>query len=316
MAKKRTSFSERTIPKDTIEEKKEENLHEQSPLLSEQFIDRIVELPINLITANPDQPRKNITPSSINDLTESIKAHGLLQPIVVRPHGDGYQVIAGERRYLACKKAGLTRIQALVKQKDDEQTTVLALVENIQREDLNDIDKAVALRDLKKRTNRSWDDIAKEVGISKRLVFFLIALLDLPEQMKEAIRKKKLYEKHGRALRKLQKDPARQQELFELLLKQKPSGDDSIKIATEMLKPKEPISATEAYAAIFKEKPQQAQNQIEKKDYIALTQSKVSSLRKFLDRLPIKELDKSEKKGLSRELDSLSNYLESIRKKL
>jgi len=163
----------------------------------------LINIPLSQLVVNPNQPRKTFHENTISELAESIKEHGVLNPIIVRPSGEIYEIIAGERRFKAAGQAGLKEIPAIIKKASDEDSWIISLIENIQREDLNDIDRASALRELKKSLNLSWIELGKRIGLSKRRVLELVSLLDLPDEIKEDIRQKKLTGKHGRALRLL-----------------------------------------------------------------------------------------------------------------
>jgi ParB family chromosome partitioning protein len=132
--------------------------------------ERLAEIGIDSISPNPYQPRSSIDDSAIDELAESIKRHGVIQPIVVRPSGDGYQIVVGERRWLAAKRAGLESIPARIVSASDEDMMVLALVENMQREDLNPMEQARAYRELSERFGMSQEEIARAVGKDRSTV--------------------------------------------------------------------------------------------------------------------------------------------------
>lgn len=155
------------------------------------FVDNTVEeaentgvrtLRISLIDPKSDQPRKNFDGEALSQLADSIAANGILQPILVRETGDRYTIIAGERRYRAARLAGLTEIPALVLEADDESAAKYALIENLQREDLNPYEEAAAIRKLMDEFSLSQEQVASSIGRSRSAVANALRLLDLPEE--------------------------------------------------------------------------------------------------------------------------------------
>ena len=155
------------------------------------FVDNTVEeaentgvrtLRISLIDPKSDQPRKNFDGEALSQLADSIAANGILQPILVRESGDRYTIIAGERRYRAARLAGLTEIPALVLEADDESAAKYALIENLQREDLNPYEEAAAIRKLMDEFSLSQEQVASSIGRSRSAVANALRLLDLPEE--------------------------------------------------------------------------------------------------------------------------------------
>ena len=155
------------------------------------FVDNTVEeaentgvrtLRISLIDPKSDQPRKNFDGEALSQLADSIAANGILQPILVREIGDRYTIIAGERRYRAARLAGLTEIPALVLEADDESAAKYALIENLQREDLNPYEEAAAIRKLMDEFSLSQEQVASSIGRSRSAVANALRLLDLPEE--------------------------------------------------------------------------------------------------------------------------------------
>jgi ParB family chromosome partitioning protein len=159
------------------------------------------DLPIAKIQRNPDQPRQDMNPSRLAELSESIRRDGVLQPILVRAEGDHYEVIAGERRLRAAQLAGLTTIPARVFENIGErERAVIALVENLQREDLNPLEEAGGYRELLDRFGLSQDELASAVGKDRSTIANSLRLLNLPDVAQTAIRKGELTAGHGRAL--------------------------------------------------------------------------------------------------------------------
>ena len=156
---------------------------------------------ISLIDPKRDQPRKHFDKEALEQLAESIKEHGLLQPILVREYGDGrYQIIAGERRFRACKLAGLTEIPAIVVERDDKSAAQIALIENIQREDLNPLEEAQAYRALATDYGMTQEEISEKVGKSRSAIANAMRLLDLPDEVLALVATKELSAGHARAL--------------------------------------------------------------------------------------------------------------------
>jgi ParB family chromosome partitioning protein len=161
----------------------------------------IQELPIDRIERNPSQPRTHFDEAPLGELAASIAVHGLLQPIVVRSLADGgYELIAGERRLRAARLAGLTTIPSLVRESHGGESLELALIENLQREDLNPIETALAYRALIDRFGMSHESVARQVGKSRVAVSNALRLLDLASETRDAILESRISEGHGRAL--------------------------------------------------------------------------------------------------------------------
>ena len=167
--------------------------------------ERVVVKPIPLvqISPNPDQPRKTFSQKELEDLSNSIKEKGVLVPIVIRPVQNKpylYEIVAGERRYRAAKMAGLNEIPALVKTLDDKNTMEIALIENVQRENLNPIEEAEGYKDLMEKFDYSIDDVSKLIGKSVSYIRNLMRINDLPESVKEMVRNGELSASHARTI--------------------------------------------------------------------------------------------------------------------
>jgi len=175
-----------------------EGTYLQSELASEQ----VTKILIENITANPQQPRKTINLNELESLASSIKEHGVIQPVIVSKseNDDQYTLIAGERRWRAAKIAGLQEIPALIRSVTLQEQLELALIENIQREDLNPIDRATAFQHLIDQFSYSHDEIAKRVGKSRVSITNNLRLLNLPAHVQNAIKEGLITEGHGRAL--------------------------------------------------------------------------------------------------------------------
>lgn len=179
----------------------------------------INEIEISRITAKPDQPRRVFDEEKINQLMYSIKEHGVLQPILLTELATGhYIIVAGERRFRAAKKAGLKTIPALVRTASELQQLEMALVENIQREDLDPIEQAISIKRLRDDFGQSYESIAKRLGKAESTIVNLGRLLGLPAPYQQALQDKKITEGHARALLALSKNQEAQNILFQNII--------------------------------------------------------------------------------------------------
>ncbi len=163
----------------------------------------IVEIPLEEIRSNPYQPRKTFNDDSIQELAQSIKEYGIVQPIIVKKSVKGYELIAGERRTKAASVAGLSTIPAIIKEFDDQEMMEIALVENIQREDLNPIDEAQAYENIINLSHMTQEEFARRFGKSRSHVTNMLGLLKLPNATKKLVEDSKISMGHARALSKL-----------------------------------------------------------------------------------------------------------------
>lgn len=164
-------------------------------------------LPISEITPNKDQPRKTFDETALEELAESIKQHGVLQPLLVRPlPNGGYQLVAGERRWRASRRAGLREVPVVVKELTDTETMEIAIIENLQREDLNPIEEAEGLQALIDKCGFTQEEVASSVGKSRPAIANSLRLLRLPEEVRELTRDGKISAGHARALISLDND--------------------------------------------------------------------------------------------------------------
>jgi len=183
---------------------------------------QVMELPLASITANPHQPRRQFDETSLAELASSLKSTGMIQPVIVRPNGNGdgaYQLIAGERRWRAAKLAELATVPAIVREVDGATQAQMALVENIQREDLNPIDRATAYRALLQHLGLTQAELAGRLGEDRSTVTNFLRLLDLPEPVQAFVRDDKLTQGHAKLLAGVT-DKAEQQRLAELVVSQ------------------------------------------------------------------------------------------------
>ena len=192
----------------------------------------ITSLRISLVDPKSDQPRKYFNKEALEELANSIKDNGLLQPILVREYGDGrYQIIAGERRFRASKLAGLTEIPAIILDKSDRAVAEIALIENIQREDLTPVEEAMAYKSLRDDYNLTQEELADKIGKSRSAIANTLRLLDLPEEILTMVGSRELSAGHARTLLGV-KDP----EDMILLAQKAAEGDLSVRQLEEEVK--------------------------------------------------------------------------------
>jgi ParB family chromosome partitioning protein len=165
------------------------------------------------IQPNPNQPRKDFDEDSLKELAESIRQQGIIQPIIVEKVFDSYTIIAGERRFRAAKMAGLSEVPVIVRSFSEEEKLEIALIENVQREDLNPIEEAYAYKELMERNNLSQESLAQKIGKKRSTVANAVRLLKLPEDMQESIVSGELSAGHARAILSLV-NPADQRILY------------------------------------------------------------------------------------------------------
>lgn len=178
-----------------------------------------VKLPLNEIEPNRDQPRKNFDETALAELSDSIRAHGVLQPLLVRPMADGsYRLIAGERRYRAARMAGLTEVPVTIREMTDEEESIFALIENLQREDLNVIEEAEGLKKLIESFGLTQEQAAARVGKSRTAVTNALRLLNLPEDISALVKEGKISMGHARALLSVE-DKAELSRIADLIVK-------------------------------------------------------------------------------------------------
>lgn len=174
---------------------------------------------LNLITANPFQPRKEFDEEKLQQLADSIKQHGVLEPIIVRRYNGGYQIVAGERRWRACSLAGLESIPAIVKDLTDKEMTEIALIENLQREDLNAIEEAEGYRLLLEEFNLTQEEVAEAVGKKRSSITNALRLLNLDQQVKSLVSSGQLSKGHAKVLLSIE-DVAERQHLAKRVIKE------------------------------------------------------------------------------------------------
>jgi ParB family transcriptional regulator, chromosome partitioning protein len=183
---------------------------------------RVAEIPLSAIVPNPHQPRRHFNEASLNELSASLKTTGMIQPVIVRPAGDGsagYQLIAGERRWRAARLAELPTVPAIIRDVDTVTQAQMALIENIQREDLNPLDRAVAYQALIKQLGLTQSELAGRLGEDRSTITHYLGLLELPEPVQAFIAEGRLTLAHAKLLNAVP-DAAEQQRLAELAVAQ------------------------------------------------------------------------------------------------
>lgn len=202
---------------------------------------QIQDLPLARIHPNRFQPRHAFSSESINELAQTLREEGLLQPIIVREDGEEYEIIAGERRFRAAQSLGWEKIPAIVNNLSDQQTASLALIENLQREDLNPIDEATAYENLMELNSLTQAQLAKDIGKSQSYVANKLRLLKLDPQIQEALASGAITARHGRALLALSSD--QQKQALEQILSDKLNVKQTEELVAKLLegpaKPKE-----------------------------------------------------------------------------
>jgi ParB family chromosome partitioning protein len=180
--------------------------------------ERVQKLPLSQLEPNPDQPRTVFDEAALRELAASIKQYGVVQPLVVRPNGQKYEIVAGERRWRASKLAGLKTVPALVRTAKELERLELALVENVQRVDLSPLEQAVSIERLHQQFNLTYQVIAGRLGKAETTVANTVRLLQLPEAARQALMEKKISEGHARQILALKDQPERQEELLQLII--------------------------------------------------------------------------------------------------
>ncbi len=191
---------------------------------------------ITLVEPNPNQPRKNFDDEALAQLADSIKQHGIFQPITVQDRGNHYEIIAGERRWRAAKLAGLKEVPVIIKHYTEEEIFEIALIENLQREDLNPIEEALAYKQLSERFNLKQEEVAEKVSKSRSAVTNSMRLLKLCDKVQQMIVEDKLSTGHARAIIPIE-DEEQQLALAEKIVKDKLSVRDVEKLIKNISKP-------------------------------------------------------------------------------
>lgn len=238
--------TERTVDhtKRTVETTKRAALEEVKPR-------DVMEVDIDLIEPNPNQPRTNFKKEELEELAASIKKNGLLQPILVRKNGEKYEIIAGERRWQACKSIGLKRVPVHIRETDDSEMIMLALIENIQRSDLNPIEEAYGYRRMIERGKMTQSEVAQAVSKGRSTVANALRLLELPEEAQQLLYEEKITAGHARAILSIPNKEGRKK-LTDKLVKEQISVREAEAIARLLsgkkeTKPAERVTVPKSY---------------------------------------------------------------------
>lgn len=195
-----------------FEEENQEPEIQKEVKVEQVVVNEPKEIEIGLIDRNPDQPRKNFDDDALNELAISIKTYGVVQPIIVKQNNDRYVIIAGERRWRASRIAGLKTIPCIIKDYTEQEISEIAIIENLQREDLNPIESAKAIKNLINQYNLTQDEVADKIGKSRPAVANTLRLLSLPNSIITLVEQNKLTAGHARALLAID-NPVKQKEI-------------------------------------------------------------------------------------------------------
>lgn len=220
--------------------------------------DRVQKLLIEEVEPNPDQPRRKFDEEALAGLAASIKRHGVLQPLIVSPkQKNKYVIVAGERRWRAAQIAGLRDIPAIVKAREELEQLEVALIENVQREDLAPLEQAVSIERLHQQFNVTYQEIANRLGKALPTVHNIVRLLQLPKDAREALQNNHITEGHARSILALKDSPAKQTELLALIVKNHWSVRQAEQFVTSVKKGAD--SAKQAARATVSETPETKQ---------------------------------------------------------
>ena len=211
---------------------KEEKKQDTQVRTEEQSGDAVQYINIHDIMPNANQPRKTFSEEKIEELSKLIKEHGIIQPIVVRKKGKSYEIVAGERRWRAARKAELAKVPCLIRELSDEQNMLIAIIENMQREDLNPVEEAEGLNQMIVTFGMTQEQISKSVGKSRPYIANSLRLLKLPEYIKEEMAEGRLSAAHGRTLVTVEDEDVRKA-LCERIIKEGLSVRETEKLVSE-----------------------------------------------------------------------------------
>jgi len=227
------------------EPKKETKAAKKEPVKKENSVedttDKVLYLDIHSIMPNVNQPRKTFDEEKIAELSDSIKENGIIQPIVVRKKGKGYEIVAGERRWRASMKAELSKVPCIIRELSDEQNMLFAIIENMQREDLNPVEEAEGINQMIAHFGLTQEEVSKSVGKSRPYITNALRLLKLPQFVKDSLAKNEISQGHARTLVSVENDDFRRQ-ILDKIIKEGLSVRETEKIANEIGKPKKKAS--------------------------------------------------------------------------
>ena len=224
------------VPVTAPETNKKAEKKEKEEIAETAAEDRVNYIKIHEIMPNVNQPRKTFNEDKIEELADSIREHGIIQPIVVRKKKKGYEIVAGERRWRAAMKAGLAEVPCLLKELTDEQNMLIAIIENMQREDLNPIEEAEGLHQMVSTFGLPQEQVSKSVGKSRPYITNALRLLKLPEYIREKLAEGVISAGHGRTLITVEDEDLRRQ-LFDKIVAEGLSVRETEKLVAELGKP-------------------------------------------------------------------------------
>ena len=210
----------------------------------EEKLEGYIVASINEVKPNSSQPRKEFDEEAIGELANSIKEKGILQPLVVRTVENGYEIIAGERRWRAAQRAGVTRVPVIIKEASDKEVLELALIENLQREDLNPIEEAVAYQHLIDEFELTHEDVSRQIGKERSTITNQLRLLKLPDEAKAALIAGDITAGHARAILSIE-SPAEAREALKAIQKQRLSVRNTEQLIKKISKRKKKETTTE-----------------------------------------------------------------------
>lgn len=255
--------------------------------------EEIIEINLDELRPNPYQPRQVFDDDALNELANSIKEHGVFQPIIVKKSIKGYEIIAGERRVRASKKAGLSSIPAIIRNLDDEQMMEIALLENLQRENLSAIEEAVAYKSMIEKLSLTQDELSKKVGKSRSHITNILGLLRLPSEVQEMVATNQISMGHARVLSKLEDNNKIIEMAHEIVNKKIPvreleqESENQIKKVKIERHPKQTNSDFKYVEELLREKLDTRVKIKDKK--IEITFANVADLNRILEVLNVKE---------------------------
>ena len=215
--------------------------------------DAVINININQVEPDRDQPRKNFSEDELNELADSIRGHGIFQPLLVQKKEDYYEIVAGERRWRAAKIAGLKEVPCIVREFSELEKVEIQLIENIQREDLNPIEEAQAYRRLVEEFNMKQDEVAEVIGKDRTTITNSMRLLNLADEVQEFLIDRKLTPGHARALLAIS-DKEKQVDIATQVFDEKMTVRDTEKLVKSLGKPKKPKKLTpEALQLIYRQ---------------------------------------------------------------
>ena len=242
---------ETLIPQRTLKAQQDKAASEKEPEVKivEKIVEKVVEKPADMylkiteVVPNADQPRKEFDEDALTELSESIRQFGVLQPLLVQKKGKYYEIIAGERRWRAAKMAGLKKVPVVIKEFTPQEIVEISLIENIQREDLNPIEEALAYRRLIEEFHLKQDEVAERVSKSRAAVTNSMRLLKLDERVQKMLVDEMISTGHARAILGLE-DPEIQYTAAQKVFDEKLSVRETEKLVKQLLNPKQPVQKT------------------------------------------------------------------------